>query len=395
MHSTSLTGEKGSAGVAPLRTVWIGSKRFDSLWFLASAFSPLIFVFLHATNRFDMFMVWFVWTVVLDTPHYFGTYLRTYMDSEQMKEKRRLFYASFLFLAVGPAIVGSMYWMENAGVESYRLPLVVFTLIFNFWAYWHLVRQHYGLQRLYHAREKAPDGLRTTEGRLLQAGFWINFLLLALRHPEARAFIALEGAWTGYPVQFSMWSWEHFAHAVAISVLIGIGLLFLMIQFRFKTDAGTFRPAALFGFFNVGAYLFVTLLPSTYDMPLLIWTGMITIAHDIQYHAIVWLHQKNRNLRVGEDFDTATWISSRFFRYLAAAVFTGVVLRGAGVAFDVWPLNISIVKSAGIQLFGTVTLQDLLFSFMLGVAMHHYFLDQQIWHPGKDARLRNDLKPLH
>ena len=43
-------------------------------------------------------------------------------------------------------------------------------------------------------------------------------------------------------------------------------------------------------------------------------------------------------------------------------------------------------------LFGAVTLNQLLTGVALGVLMHHYFVDQYIWRPSKDAELRRDLK---
>ena len=38
-----------------------------------------------------------------------------------------------------------------------------------------------------------------------------------------------------------------------------------------------------------------------------------------------------------------------------------------------------------------VTLDQVFAGIVLGVSMHHYFVDQFIWRPSKDAELRKDL----
>ena len=43
-------------------------------------------------------------------------------------------------------------------------------------------------------------------------------------------------------------------------------------------------------------------------------------------------------------------------------------------------------------LFGTISWSDLLGAVFIGFAMHHYWVDQFIWRPGKSEQLRRELK---
>jgi len=52
----------------------------------------------------------------------------------------------------------------------------------------------------------------------------------------------------------------------------------------------------------------------------------------------------------------------------------------------------SLVLTSKQTLFGIITTKELLVGFMLGFPLHHYFVDQFIWRPSKDANLRSDLK---
>ena len=152
---------------------WIVNPRVDLLWFIGGALAAYALLFAHARFQVDMIAVWFAWVVVLDSPHFFATISRTYMDREEMMGRKRLLLSSLLWFAAGPAVIGLSWLLMQAGVASYRSAWTTFLLLFNIWAYWHVVRQHFGFLRLYERKggETDPVDLR------------IDALLLDARSP--------------------------------------------------------------------------------------------------------------------------------------------------------------------------------------------------------------------
>jgi hypothetical protein len=77
-----------------------------------------------------------LWAVLIDAPHVFGTFSRTYFDRTERRNRGRLLWGSLLFFAIGPIMV-----YAGAGL--------VFFFLAALWAYYHLVKQHYGFMVLY------------------------------------------------------------------------------------------------------------------------------------------------------------------------------------------------------------------------------------------------------
>jgi len=88
---------------------WIVSPRADLLWFIGGALGGYLLLYLHAGLGLDMITVWFLWVVLLDSPHFFGTYSRTYFDREEWQRRRKLLLGSLAWFLVGPAVLGLSY----------------------------------------------------------------------------------------------------------------------------------------------------------------------------------------------------------------------------------------------------------------------------------------------
>ncbi len=99
--------------------------------------------------KLDLVAVWFVWVIFVDTPHFFGTYARTLLDREERKRWGKLIILSTGMWLVGPAAVLLGGILHHWDVSWYQLPWKLFLGGFLFWAYWHVIRQHYGLLALY------------------------------------------------------------------------------------------------------------------------------------------------------------------------------------------------------------------------------------------------------
>ena len=118
------------------------------------------------------------WAIVLDAPHLFATLARTVLDPEEWRVRGGVLLASFGFFLLGPALILAPRWLSSAGVlpaEAVTLGSVVFLVFFRLWAYYHVVRQHWGFLRLYARRNPAAEDER--EARLDRVVFPILFYL--------------------------------------------------------------------------------------------------------------------------------------------------------------------------------------------------------------------------
>ena len=109
-----------------------------------------------------------LWAILIDAPHVFGTFSRTYFDRTERQNRSRLLWGSLLFFIAGPIMV-----LAGAGL--------VFFFLAALWAYYHLVKQHYGFMVLYKKKNNDLAPVDNALDRLL--------LLFAFNYPFV-AFIA-------------------------------------------------------------------------------------------------------------------------------------------------------------------------------------------------------------
>jgi hypothetical protein len=60
-----------------------------------------------------------MWAILIDAPHVFGTFSRTYFDRAERQNRPRLLWGSLLFFAVGPLLV----WAGGRIFPSFSLQL--------------------------------------------------------------------------------------------------------------------------------------------------------------------------------------------------------------------------------------------------------------------------------
>ena len=96
--------------------------------------------------------------------------------------------------------------------------------------------------------------------------------------------------------------------------------------------------------------------------------------HNLQYHAIVWFHNRNRYagaLSAGRFGRIPEAVSRSLLAYLAAGLVFSLLYRVPGFAL------------------GRVS--DLAFGFFCGFGLTHYYLDSRIWRVRHDPGLREAL----
>jgi hypothetical protein len=101
----------------------------------------------------------------------------------------------------------------------------------------------------------------------------------------------------------------------------------------------------------------------------------VTIVHNLQYHAIVWFH--NRNRYSGAD------ARARHGRIPAAVARSLAAYAVAGLLFS------ALYRIPGFALGQT---SSLAFGFFCGFGLTHYYLDSRIWRVRHDPGLRAALR---
>jgi len=115
---------------------WIINAREDLIWFVGSVASSYALLILYVTGVLPLIPMVAGWAILIDAPHVFGTLSRTYFDASEWKTRKRLLLGSLGFFIIGPVLV-----LLGAGLP--------FFFVAALWAYYHLVKQHYGFMVLY------------------------------------------------------------------------------------------------------------------------------------------------------------------------------------------------------------------------------------------------------
>src|SRR5213596_3671345 len=168
--ATEIINEQARPRAISLR--WIINAREDLVWFIGSVAASYTLLILYSAGILPLVPMVAGWAILIDAPHVFGTFSRTYFDASEWKTRKRLLLGSLLFFIVGPAMV-----LAGAGFT--------FFFIAALWAYYHLVKQHYGFMVLYKKKNNDLAPVDNALDRLL--------LMFAFNYPFV-AFIANDPA---------------------------------------------------------------------------------------------------------------------------------------------------------------------------------------------------------
>jgi hypothetical protein len=333
-----------SAGSAP--GPWIISRREDLVWFQGSVVAGLALLAFFVTARpldgsagltHPVILAVFLWGALFDGTHVWGTYARSYLAPDADSRSALPGHWSWALVGVGPVIALLDAALGEGG------ELFPWFLLFAYqWAYWHLVRQHYGFLMLYRRRAGLDD---VNGARLDSALLWLGCLYPYVRFSLTDAYVA-----TGLPGMMPD------AWIPAARLALDAGFVIAMTAAVALVWSGRIEPRrlsprhlllALVIAFHVAVF---ALLDN-----LLTILATLTIFHNLQYHRIVWQHERGRGRTP----------SGGLGRYLAFGLVLGVVWYGArvlGAAAVHAPLAGNVLVGLG-----------------WGVAFHHYLVDGRIW----------------
>lgn len=355
---TTVIDSPAQARVVSVR--WIIGARDDLVWFIGSVLSSYALFALYVGGLVPLVPMVAAWAILIDAPHVFGTFSRTYFDREERRTRKRLLWGSLAFFAVGPLMV-------IAGLG------LVFFFLAALWAYYHLVKQHYGFMVLY--KKKNAD-LAPADNALDRI-----FLLLALTYPFV-AFVARDPeALARVPPKLV--DGINYLETALLAATVAIALVWLLRQVQRALQRQPLDvPKYLLLAACVPMHWLVLLTPMPHK-PIAI-VAILTIYHNLQYHRLIWFHNKKYANNSGDGeartrHGAAELISRRLIYYLAF-----------GVLFGLWyqlPRQyVSHTSGQGAQL------TQLVAAFFWGYAFIHYYLDSKIWRVRRDPSVGKALR---
>ena len=246
---------------------------------------------------------------------------------------------------------------------------VLFFFLAALWAYYHLVKQHYGFMVLYKKKNNDLASIDNALDRIfLLLAFTFPFVWFVARDAEAiarvppllmRGIAALEG--------------------VLLAATIIVTLAWLLRQAQRAVCGSTLNvPKYLLLAAAIPMHWIVLLTPMPHK-PIAI-VAILTVYHNLQYHRLVWFHNRKytRGENLRERYGAAALISHRLILYVAFGVLFGLAYR--------LPQSYFNQNRADGHLFA-----ESMVAFFWGFAFVHYYLDSKIWRVRRDPSVGRSL----
>jgi len=342
MAASVLTSPASARAQSP----WIIGRGIDLSLVIGSSAAGYLYLILYAALHVPISYLWWFWSVGLDGTHIFGTASRTFFDSEARAQHPKLLFGSALFFfALGPAMVllGWKGWLA---------------LLVGVWAYYHVVKQHYGFLVLYKVKNRDLAPLDNKLDKL--------FLAVMMIFPPFRRFFLENPKELGIPMQ-PLRSWA----APLWALVIAVAAVYLARQIvRFRAGKKPDAPKLLL-LGGVVPLHWLTFACMSWQAAV----PTVTIVHNLQYHALVWFHNRNRYAGANgpaRHGRVPTAVSRHLLAYIVLALAFSALYRIPG--------------------FRLGNASDLAFGFFCGFGLTHYYLDSKIWRVRHDPGLRAALQ---
>ncbi|MCM3870645.1 MAG: hypothetical protein ND895_08135 [Pyrinomonadaceae bacterium] len=358
---------------------WIISGREDLIWFIGSVLSSYALLLLYIKGIVPLVPMVALWAILIDAPHVFGTFSRTYFDRTERRNRARLLWGSLLFFVVGPLMV-----FLGAGL--------IFFFVAALWAYYHLVKQHYGFMVLYKKKNGDLAPVDNALDRLfLFFAFNYPFVAFIAQDPEAMLRVppGLQSGVTGLA-----------KFLLAGTIIVGAAWLVRQLQ-RVIIGLPLNVPKYLLLAAAIPMHWIVLLTPMPHK-PIAI-VAILTIYHNLQYHRLIWFHnQKYTNrtavgrsetpamgLDLRAKYGAAELISRRLLFYIAFGIVFGLIYQGPRQYLGYVSIN---ERGSTGALTAPAFATQVAISFLWGYAFIHYYLDSKIWRVRRDPSVGKALR---
>ncbi len=333
-----------SVSPIPGRDAWIVGARYDTLFFTASLLVPLLLWAGFSVGWLTGVAVYVLFQLLFNMPHNFQTWTLSVLDPrDRSAHGRRYLVASAVCLAV----LGIPMMVSPEGVY----PWVRDALIY--WGYYHLVRQHYGFQRIY---ERKMGGVSPGESRFYQRAIdAVCYLPLLVRFgsPERMTIHAGgKATWIRHPI-LDAWITEALL-ALLAAVVLAMIVHHVVAWRRGRRDL--LPRATLLLSITVGFGLAGLVIPE-----FIVAVAVVTAFHNLQYLGLTLYHNRNRAGAAAPDEANRTirWLGSgRVWLYVLATMGYGIFVFAPRAVFT------------------HTRVAELPLAFV--VAMH-YYVDSRLW----------------
>jgi hypothetical protein len=370
------------AAVARVARRWIVSPAYDLAFFFGGAVASLAALGLYLAGV-PILVLWWTWILAFDGPHIAAAFTRTYLDRDEWRRHGRLLAWSLLAFAAGPLALLAGRALHSAEPFQLFLGLAVF------YAYYHVVRQHYGFLALYNTVERSSRAAFSIEKWALYVGCWTPYAYFLITHPKARAVLRLSATAEAGAAERALAAVLVAAWLIALTAPVAVVAR--------EPRGNRMRPSSIYVLVTVALYgliyLVVARAEPVYarsngpDQDFLLLSVLVTLFHNVQYVGLVWFHNRNRYAGEG-DFGPARALSARPWTFAAACLFfSGTVYLLLACATGVFP-GCAILAGSSDTVRGASQVGLCLW---WGLAVHHYWLDQRIWRVRGDALLRRNL----
>lgn len=412
-----------------LKPKWIISKKDDLVWLIYPALISFLIIGLYflmtrligISENITILSIYISWALLFDGTHAFATYTRTYFDKEFFSQNKKFLLKSLLVFTIGPIFIFSSY-LVNQDINQTTIAFIIFNRIGICYAYYHLIKQHWGFMVLYRKKNNEQNSTtRKLDGLLLAFGTIFPFVhgqinKIQLLHLSETFPISL-GQWKQFSfyllilglfflilsnlkrlrlkaIGFHIISWIIIIASLLVQVIIFLSLSRFLLLLSILSISGFIATVIYYVYFVISEkillynkpkwlLLFTVLLCYNIafhlNLPIFILIAAITVFHNIQYHRIINFHNVNKYKNGKKEiYGYAVILAQKISVFIVAAFLFGLVVY--------------------LPRFASYKLDDLLLNYLLsaffwGLAFHHYYIDSVIWRiKGTNNNLNKDLK---
>ena len=345
---------------------WIISRNQDLMWLQGSVLTGLALVAgfravpqLNSANysvTHPAVLILLLWGVLMDGTHVWATYARTYFAPDQSSKTGLPRPASWWILALGPllALVDYLLFSPAPSIVGHAGILFrYFLAIAYLWAYYHLIRQHYGVMVLYNRKAGGR-----THGGLDNIFLWVGSVYPFARFTLSDSYVA-----SGLPNPLPLAWFDTSRRALDIAFVVSMLVLCISWLARQRNEPTPLGPKHLFLAIVVGFHLLVFSLLNN----LLAITAALTIFHNLQYHRIVWQYEQGKGRKPMNSVS----------HYLGMGLLFGLLWYGPRIM--------------GVAAAQTDLMRNVLIGFGWCVAFHHYVVDARIWRVRRNPEVAQTL----
>lgn len=343
---------------------WLISRKDDLTYLIGSSVVSYVFMAMLFIFKIKPATVYWLYVLFFDGPHIFGTFSRTYADPDEWQKRRKLMLASLLWFLPGPIAVG-------LGLGDY------FDIFAYLWAYYHLVKQHYGSSILY---KKKNNDLAKIDNYLDKALIWTGFTLPYVQ------FLFGPNYPTGYLRMGDVlpaWTPKLAAGAFFATLTAYLGRQ----VYKLATHKSLDMPKQLLLASSISMHMVTFRLPfaklggGVYSLASIV--AILTTYHNVQYNRLIWFHNQNKYVKEakqGKSYGLASVLSKNkpLFAIFAFLFGAGYRIPLGNLSAGRWGVSAKTGRYIGAAGWG--------FAFV------HYYLDSKIWRVRHDAKLTKALQ---